>query len=96
MRAASPDRVKRDVGRRISELRRALGSTQEALAEMAGVSLKYVQRVEAGRENMTLETIVKFANLLRAVPEALFEAPKSRVTRPGRPPSRTRSTRLTE
>jgi transcriptional regulator with XRE-family HTH domain len=38
----------------VAERRRAYGLTQEQLAEKLDVSLKYLQRVEAGEENLTL------------------------------------------
>lgn len=52
------------VGRRISSLRRARGQTQESLAMDAKVSVKYLQRVEAGNENLTIRSLVRFGSLL--------------------------------
>ena len=82
------DRILRNVGRRIAELRTDKKMTQEQLATRAGVSLKYLQRLEAGSENLTLRSLVEWANTVRVKLPALLEPPRSREVRRGRPPSR--------
>ncbi len=57
-----PEILVRKVGRRIAELRRKAGLTQEALAEELGVGWRYVSRAERG-ENLTLQTMAKIANV---------------------------------
>jgi transcriptional regulator with XRE-family HTH domain len=81
-----PDRLVRDVGRRIAELRRAANMTQEQLAEALNASVQYVSRIEIG-ENLTLHTLAKVANALHVPVAALFEAPgpKAREVKRGRP-----------
>jgi len=74
-----------NVGRRLAELRAARGLTQEMLAERAQVSARYIQSIEAGKENLTLETLAKLANLLQTLPVAFFEPPVTDKPRPGRP-----------
>jgi transcriptional regulator with XRE-family HTH domain len=86
MRLADPDRVVRDVGRRIGELRAERGMTQEQISAQAEVSLKYLQRIESGSENLTLRSLVKFANLLGVPVPVLLEPPVPRKTKVGRPP----------
>jgi transcriptional regulator with XRE-family HTH domain len=73
----------RNVGRRVAELRRKAGLSQDKLAEVLDVPVKYVQRVERGVENLTLESMVKFVNVLRARTIDLLRAPKA--PRPGPP-----------
>lgn len=85
MRPAPHSRVLRDLGRRIAELRQGLELTQEQLAEKAQLSIKYLQRVEAGRENLTVRSLVRLANLLRVAPIDLWQPPASRTIRRGRP-----------
>lgn len=87
MRQQRPKDALRDVGRRIAELRASQHLTQEQLAEVMEVSLKYLQRVEAGRENLTLNSLVNVANYLRTSWRELTRAPRSRVVRRGRPPA---------
>jgi transcriptional regulator with XRE-family HTH domain len=60
--------------------------TQAALAERAGVSVKYLQRVEWGHENLTVASLVTLANLLRVAPIDLFKPARLRNAKPGRPP----------
>ena len=68
-----PERLVRDVGRRIGELRADKDMTQEALATAAGVGTRYVQRVEAGRENLTIRSLALLASVLRVSVRELFE-----------------------
>ncbi len=75
-----------DVGRRIAELRVARGWTQDVFAERAEVSPGYIRHVEAGRENLTLTSLVKLATLLGVTVPDLFVPPASRHVRRGRPP----------
>ena len=77
----------KDVGRRLAELRRDLGLTQEQLAERLRMEANNLQRIELGMQNLTLRTLVRLANELEVKPGALFEPPRSRVVRRGRPPS---------
>jgi transcriptional regulator with XRE-family HTH domain len=77
--------LQRDLGRRIAEVRAERGLTQEALAEKVEVSVRYVQSVEGGRENLTVETLAKLGNTLRVAVAALFTVPATRKVKRGRP-----------
>jgi transcriptional regulator with XRE-family HTH domain len=80
-------RVFEDVGRRVRELRIAHGWTQEAAVERLGVDVRELQRIEAGRVNMTLQSLVRIARGLGVPVRELFDAPSARGPRkPGRPP----------
>lgn len=81
------------VGGRVAERRRAYGLTQEQLAEKLDVSIKYLQRVEAGDENLTIASVVNIANALAIEPNYLLRPPRTTARRrPGRPRAkRTRS-----
>ena len=83
------ERAQRAVGRRLAEERRRLGLTQEALAEKLGVSAKYLQRIEAGRQNLTLGSLVTLARALGKKPLDLLRPPR-KLDRP--PPGRPRRT----
>ena len=79
-------RALRDLGLRVGELRQRGHFTQEKLAERLKVSPRWLQSVEAGRENLTVGTLVRLANALK-VPMAEFFAPPAITKRkPGRPP----------
>lgn len=88
MKPVDSKRLQAEVGRRIAELRQGRGLTQEQLAEQAGVTTRYVQSIEGGSENLTLETIAKLATILEARPIELFEPPVTSKPRPGRPKKR--------
>lgn len=81
------ERLKQLVGRRVAEERRANELTQQQLAERIGdVSPQYVGLVEQGRQNLTIETMVKFANALSVGTRRLFDEPESMTPNPvGRP-----------
>ncbi|MFO0675334.1 MAG: helix-turn-helix transcriptional regulator [Polyangiaceae bacterium] len=85
MRQVPPERLVKDVGRRIGELRSDVGVTQAELAEKIGVATRYVQSVEGGGENLTLTTIAKFAIALGVPAASFFERPARPKPRPGRP-----------
>jgi len=80
-----PERLLRDAGRRLAEFREERGLTQQELADKLGVSMRYVQSVEAGAENLTLRSLAGYASVLGvAVPE-VFQPPVSRRRKVGRP-----------
>lgn len=85
MKPVDPARLQERVGRRIAEVRGELGLTQEQLAERLDVTVRYLQSVEGGRENLGLETIAKLATVLKVQPITFFEPPRTRRPRPGRP-----------
>ena len=62
------------VGKKIKELRKKRGLTQEKLAEAAGIDYKYLQRIEGKTPpNIKLETIGKLAKTLKTDPSKLLE-----------------------
>lgn len=52
------------IGIRIAELRKQKGLTQEALAGKMEVSPKYLSSIERGKENPTLNMLIKIADSL--------------------------------
>jgi transcriptional regulator with XRE-family HTH domain len=85
MAAESTRSVQRAVGLRMIELRRRRGLTQEDLAEVIGVLAPNYARIEQGRQNVTLDTLVKIARALNVRVAELFKQPRLRSVRPGRP-----------
>lgn len=81
----------RALGRRVAELRRESGKTQSVLAERAGVTVRYVQALEAGDFNPTFTTLLAIARGLNTSPAELFVPPAST-----RPPARGRPRGVTE
>lgn len=60
------------LGKRIKRLRSQLRLTQDALAEQVQISPKYLSNIERGRENPTLDTLLRLARSLKADPWELF------------------------
>jgi len=80
-----PGRLLRDAGRRLAEARQARGLTQQALADELGVSMRYVQSVEGGGENLTLRSLAGYASVVGiSIPE-VFQPPATRRPKVGRP-----------
>ncbi|MFO0646002.1 MAG: helix-turn-helix transcriptional regulator [Polyangiales bacterium] len=90
MEPEQPGDVLRDLGRRIAELRAQNGQTQEQLSEKLNVSLQYLQRIEMGRENLTVRSLTRLAEALAVPLKDLFVEPQNREVRIGRPPARER------
>lgn len=74
------------VGRRVAELRVEAGLTQAELADKANVSVKYLQRIEAGQENLTLRSLAGLADVYGVEVVAFFQPPAMLSTQRGRPP----------
>ena len=72
------DTVLRDIAANVrrTRLRRVL--TQEKLAELSAVDIRYLQRIERGSANMSVAVLIGLANALEVKLTALF--------RPGKPP----------
>jgi transcriptional regulator with XRE-family HTH domain len=58
-------------------------------AETLGYSLKFTQRIEGGRENLTIKSAAMLADALGVPLVALFRKPKTKKPGPGRPKKRT-------
>lgn len=66
-------------------LRKRRGLTQEALAEVAGLDLRFVQKIESGRHNMSLSALLAVANALDVPPGLLFRSSTMPEVKRGRP-----------
>jgi transcriptional regulator with XRE-family HTH domain len=87
MTEQADDDLLRDVGRRLAEVRAERGWTQEEFADAGGFTVRYVQRVERGLENLTLRSLARLSRLLGVGVVDIFSAPATRAVRPGRPPA---------
>jgi transcriptional regulator with XRE-family HTH domain len=75
----------RYVGANVSDLRTAQPLTQEQLAEMAGIEVRYLRLIERGRTNMTLSVLVDLADALGVELSRLVHPAELKAPRPGRP-----------
>ena len=62
--AVSSDAYKAAFGRNLRTARRRLGITQAELAARFGSTGSYITKVEAGTENLTIETMNRLAHLV--------------------------------
>lgn len=53
--------IKELIGSHIKQLRRSRGMSQEELAEKIGIGSKYLSSIERGRENPTLDTLIRLS-----------------------------------
>ncbi|MFZ2633012.1 MAG: helix-turn-helix transcriptional regulator [Desulfosalsimonadaceae bacterium] len=56
--------IKELFGRRIQEIRKRQKLSQEQIAEKAGISSNYLSRIECGKENPTLDMLIKLGEAL--------------------------------
>lgn len=62
----------RALGKRVRELRKERGYSQERLAELADIHENHVRRIEGGTANPSYLVLVKLANALGVDTTALF------------------------
>lgn len=55
--------TKKLIGMRLREFRRSHGYSQERVAELADIASNYLSRIELGKENPTVDTMQKLANV---------------------------------
>ncbi|OGT27549.1 MAG: transcriptional regulator [Gammaproteobacteria bacterium RBG_16_66_13] len=69
------------------------GMTQEQLAEAADLDLRFLQRIERGKTNLSVLTLTALANALAVPPGSLLKKATLPEVRRGRPPARKTRTR---
>lgn len=73
-----PDDLFKTLGRRVRDLRREKGLSQEKLAEKAELHRNYVGRVERGEPGVSLMVVAQLAGALGLSLEEFFAPFKSR------------------
>lgn len=76
------------IGANVRRLRLKKGLTQEALAEVAELDLRFLQRVERGQTNVGVAVVVVLADVLEVAPGALLRKaslPEVKLGRPRKP-----------
>lgn len=67
------------IGQRIRKYRKALGLSQEQLAERIGISVTHMSHIETGNTKLSLQVFVDIANTLEIqTDELLFDRPSYR------------------
>jgi transcriptional regulator with XRE-family HTH domain len=67
------DDIKTLFGRRVRQLRTALGVAQEAFAHQIGIDRSYYGSIERGRRNVSLDNVQRIADGLGVPPADLFQ-----------------------
>jgi transcriptional regulator with XRE-family HTH domain len=88
MRSARTKAALISIGANVRRRRIRLDLTQERLAEAASVEARYLQDVERGRVNLSIDVLVALAQALDVDPRALLKPATLPSTRPGRPTKR--------
>ena len=65
--------VRKTLRRRVRELRRHAGLTQEQLADRADTNFRNIGRVERGESHIQINTLARIARALEVSPAALLE-----------------------
>ena len=60
------------LGKRIKRLRANRGLTQDALSEKVEINPKYLSNIERGKENPTIDTLLRLAHALKVEPWEMF------------------------
>ena len=60
------------IGRRIKEIRLKKGFTQDNLSELTDLSIQHISNIERAHSKMSIETLVKIANVLEVTPDILM------------------------
>jgi transcriptional regulator with XRE-family HTH domain len=60
-------------GRRIQEIRKQKRLSQEQTAEKAGISSNYLSRIECGKENPTLDMLIKLGEAIGTDLSEMFD-----------------------
>lgn len=84
MEKSDADLLVEAVGRRIAEVRRERGWTQEEAAVRLGMEVQSLQRIERGT-NLTLRSMAKIAACYAVPVRTLLDEPAAVDRRPGRP-----------
>jgi transcriptional regulator with XRE-family HTH domain len=65
-------KVRRSFGKRVRELRKQKGYSQEELADKAGLHRTYIGSIERGEQNVSIDNIDKIAKALKTPITFLF------------------------
>lgn len=65
--------IKKQLGKKIKELRLRAGYSQEELAFKAGLHRTYISDIERGERNVSVENIKKIADALNVDPSELLK-----------------------
>jgi len=65
-------KLQENFGKRVKQLRKRKGWTQEDLGDKANIDYKYIGAIERGEKNLTINNVEKIAKAFRTEPFQLF------------------------
>ena len=68
------------MGRRVRDLRQQAGWTQEQLAKATRLTRAYIVAVEGGKQNVSMDVVIRVANGLGVAPDQLLAMEELPVT----------------
>lgn len=80
------DDVLQSIAANVRQWRERRGLTQAALAERADMDLRAIQRIEQGKSNFGVVSLVRVAVALGVSPSQLLDTARNAPRMPGRPP----------
>jgi MerR family transcriptional regulator, light-induced transcriptional regulator len=66
------DAYLKEFGNQVRQLRSQAGWTQQRLADLTGLTRAYIVSVEGGKQNISLDVVVRVANALEVTPDRLL------------------------
>ena len=84
----STRQVLRFIAANVRRLRVRAELTQEELAEDADLATRFLQEIEAGSVNLSVDALVKLSGALKVAPTVLFKKAALAPVVPGRPRKR--------
>jgi len=66
------ENARKELGKRIREIRKIKGFTQEELGEKANLNYKFIGELERGKVNVSLDSLVKISHALEIYISDLF------------------------
>jgi ribosome-binding protein aMBF1 (putative translation factor) len=73
LRQMTTSRLRKAFGKKVREIRKTKGFSQESLAEAADLHRTYIGSIERGEQNVSIDNIDKIAKALKVRPAALFD-----------------------
>ncbi len=66
-------RIRKAFGKKVRDLRKARGFSQESFADAVGLHRTYIGSIERGEQNVSIDNIAKIAKALKVKLSVLFE-----------------------
>lgn len=72
--------LKEEMGKRIEGIREERGITRERLAEISGISTKFLYEIERGKKGFSAETLLKIISALSCSSDYILKGEETRAS----------------